>query len=46
MTTAIAGRESAPSLMGQGIYTIPEASRLSGVPMRGILRWTRSYSFV
>jgi uncharacterized protein (DUF433 family) len=33
-------------LIGAGIYTIPEASRLSGVPISSIRRWTRGYDYV
>lgn len=34
------------SLVGRGLYSPPEASRLTGVPIRRINRWTRGYWFV
>lgn len=33
-------------LVGCGLYSPPEASRLTGVPIRRINRWTRGYWFV
>jgi uncharacterized protein (DUF433 family) len=32
-------------LIGAGIYTIPEVSRLTRVPISNIRRWTRGYSY-
>ncbi len=32
-------------LIGRGIYTVPEASRLTGVPTAGIRRWLRGYAY-
>src|SRR5262245_51927464 len=34
------------SLLGLGIYTIPEAARLTRVPISSIHRWTHGYTFV
>lgn len=31
--------------IGRGVYSIPEAERLSGVPRRRIRRWTRGYRY-
>jgi uncharacterized protein (DUF433 family) len=33
-------------LIGAGIYTIPEAARLTGVPITNIRRWTLGYEYV
>lgn len=33
------------SLVGQGIYTVPEASRLTGTPTRSIRRWLKGYKY-
>lgn len=32
-------------LIGYGIYTIPEASRLTGIPVKNIRRWTLGYYY-
>jgi len=32
-------------LIGRGVYSVREAHRLTGVPMRRIRRWTRGYHF-
>ncbi len=34
-----------PSLLGVGVYTIPEAARLTGVPAQTIRRWLRGYEY-
>jgi uncharacterized protein (DUF433 family) len=34
------------TLIGAGIYTIPDASRLTGVPLSNIRRWTQGYEYV
>ena len=34
------------SLLGVGIYSLPEAARLAGVPISSIRRWTLGYYFV
>jgi uncharacterized protein (DUF433 family) len=34
-----------PSLLGVGVYTIPEASRLTGIPSRTIRRWLTGYTY-
>jgi len=36
----------AGDLLVVGIYTLPEAARLTGVPIRNIRRWTLGYEFV
>ncbi|HLF20442.1 MAG TPA: DUF433 domain-containing protein [Bacteroidota bacterium] len=33
-------------VIGQGIYTLSDAQRLTGIPGRRIRRWTRGYNFV
>src|SRR4051794_32694869 len=33
------------SLLGVGVYTVPEASRLTGIPPRTIRRWITGYSY-
>lgn len=33
-------------LLGAGVYTLPEAARLTGVPIASIRRWTLGYFFV
>ncbi|TET51644.1 MAG: hypothetical protein E3J64_06505 [Anaerolineales bacterium] len=33
------------NLLGVGIYTVPEASRLTGIPSRSIRRWLVGYTF-
>lgn len=33
------------SLLGVGVYTVPEAARLTGVPARRIKRWLTGYTF-
>jgi uncharacterized protein (DUF433 family) len=38
--------EDRRSLIGTGLYTIPEASRLTGVPAASIRRWTLGYEYV
>jgi len=51
-TARIAGIESEPGgiageqLLTIGVYTLPEAARLTGVPIANIRRWTLGYSFV
>jgi uncharacterized protein (DUF433 family) len=35
----------AESIIGVGVYTVPEASRLTGVPRARIRRWLRGYEF-
>ncbi|MBM3547771.1 MAG: DUF433 domain-containing protein [Alphaproteobacteria bacterium] len=37
--------EAAASLIGVGIYTVAEASALTGVPTRTIRRWSRGYQY-
>jgi uncharacterized protein (DUF433 family) len=32
-------------LVGRGVYTLGDAFRLTGIPSRRILRWTRGYTF-
>jgi hypothetical protein len=32
-------------LIGRGLYTIPEASRLAKVPIANIRRWVLGYSY-
>ena len=31
--------------IGKGIYTLQEAGRLTGIPSRSIMRWTKGYDF-
>jgi uncharacterized protein (DUF433 family) len=38
--------KSSRQLIGMGIYTFPEASRLAGVPIRSIRRWALGYEYV
>lgn len=33
-------------LIGTGIYSIPEAARLTGIPVSNIRRWTQGYEYV
>lgn len=33
------------TLIGRGVYTLTEAYRLTGIPVRRINRWTRGYEF-
>lgn len=37
--------EKHQSLLGKGVYTLPEASRLTGIPSRTIRRWITGYSY-
>jgi uncharacterized protein (DUF433 family) len=39
-------KQQAYRLVGHGIYTIPDASRLTGVPASSIRRWTLGYEYV
>lgn len=32
--------------IGQGVYTLAEAGRLTGVPVRNLRRWARGYSYM
>lgn len=38
--------ENGYRLIGHGVYTIPEAARLTGVPRRSIRRWALGYQYV
>ena len=38
-------KSTKPSLLGVGIYTIPEATRLTGVSSQTIRRWSHGYTF-
>jgi len=50
MVTSVSATEVRPSgtdnLLVVGIYTLPEAARLTGVPMANIRRWILGYDFV
>lgn len=35
----------ATQLLGRGIYTVPEAMKLTGIPMASLHRWMRGYHF-
>jgi uncharacterized protein (DUF433 family) len=39
------GSELADSLLGIGLYTVPEASRLIGIPQARLRRWLRGYTY-
>jgi uncharacterized protein (DUF433 family) len=44
-TTGRAGG-AGPDLLASGIYTLPEAARLTRVPIANIRRWTLGYTFI
>lgn len=37
--------DSAYHLIGKGVYSLPEASRLTGIPAKRIRRWLEGYSY-
>jgi uncharacterized protein (DUF433 family) len=41
----MASKKPVFTTVGQGVYTITEAQRLTGVPRQRISRWTRGYSY-
>src|SRR5262245_57288655 len=41
----VEGRPAPDSLLATGIYTLPEAARLTRVPIANIRRWTCGYTF-
>jgi uncharacterized protein (DUF433 family) len=42
----IAVEDTAHSLLGIGIYTIPEAARITGIHAARIRRWVKGYSYI
>jgi uncharacterized protein (DUF433 family) len=46
MTTTDARTLSADDLLTSGIYSLPDAARLTGVPIPSIRRWTLGYHFI
>ncbi len=42
---AVDGSEPGDSLLGIGLYTVPEASRLTGIAQTRLRRWLRGYSY-
>src|SRR5438128_7940852 len=46
MSGAAQGETGSPKLLTAGVYTLPDAGRLTNVPPANIRRWTQGYSFI
>lgn len=41
----MSGAEDSPGFLGKGIYSVPDAARLTQIPARRIRRWLRGYHY-